>query len=377
MKTTFTNGIVFTPDGPREGLEVTVDNGLIASVMPKGEHETGEVVNLDGRFLVAGFIDTQVNGGGGTLFNDRTDVEGITRIAAAHRQFGTTGMLPTLISDDLDVVSAGLEAVDAAIESGVPGVLGIHIEGPFLNPERRGIHDGDKVRSLTEDILKDLTPLNGGRTLLTLAPDTVSPRQIQELVARGFIISGGHSNATRQALDLAAGAGLTGITHLFNAMSQMQPREPGMVGGALADDRLFCGIIADGHHVNDQNLEIALRCKGRNRLMLVTDAMPTVGTNLGSFRLGEKTIKVHQGACFDDQGTLAGTHLYMAEAVRHIQRATQCPLADAFHMASSSPAEFLGLQSTTGAIRKGLRADLVITDPDLNIHQTWINGTPD
>ena len=250
------------------------------------------VYDLKGQLLVPGFIDTQVNGGGGVLFNDDPSVESIAAIGRAHRRFGTTGFLPTLISDDLDVVAKAVRAVQTAIAIGVPGVLGIHIEGPFLNEERKGVHDATKLRGLDEDALGLLTSLNGGRTLVTLAPERTSPQIIRKLADAGVIVSAGHTNATYEEIKDALSQGLTGFTHLFNAMSQLTGREPGAVGAALDDADSWCGIIVDGHHVDPVVLRIALRCKRPDRFMLVTDAMPSVGAPKKSFKLQGRPISV-------------------------------------------------------------------------------------
>ena len=217
----------------REGRAVLVEDGRIAAIVAPDALPAGtEIARVSGS-LVPGFIDTQVNGGGGVLFNDAPTVEGIAAIAAAHRRFGTTGLLPTLISDDLSVIRRAVAAVDATIEAGVPGILGIHIEGPFLNVERKGIHSADKIRVLDEEGFAALTGLRRGRTLVTLAPERTSPEMVRRLVDAGLVVSAGHTNATYEQAIAAMDAGLSGITHLFNAMSPLASRRPGVVGAAL------------------------------------------------------------------------------------------------------------------------------------------------
>lgn len=372
----FINGKVLVDGQFREGLTVVLRGDRIERLQAAEDPvESGAtLVDLGGNSLVPGFIDTQVNGGGGVLFNEQPTVEGVRAIAEAHRPFGTTGLLPTLISDDLDVVQQALAAVEAAIETGVPGVLGIHIEGPFLNPERKGIHEAGKLRALTREIAAGLEPLPEGPTLLTLAPETMDAELIADLAKKGFILSCGHSNATQEQVGRALGHGLRGFTHLFNAMSPMTAREPGVVGQALADADSWCGIIADGHHVAPVSLEVAFRCKGRDRLMLVTDAMPPVGSGQNTFRLMGQQITVQDGVCKDDNGTLAGAALDMATAVRNMARLTSCSLADACIMASATPAGFLGIDGERGAIRAGQFADLVILDADAKVRSSYIAG---
>lgn len=355
------------------GHAVLVENGCVAAIVAPDALSAGtEVARLAGS-LVPGFIDTQVNGGGGVLFNDAPTVEGIAAIAAAHRRFGTTGLLPTLISDDLSVIRQAVAAVDAAIEAGVPGILGIHIEGPFLNVERKGIHSADKIRVLDEEGFAALTGLRRGRTLVTLAPERTSPEMVRRLVDAGLIVSAGHTNATYEQAVAAIEAGLTGITHLFNAMSPLASRRPGVVGAALERDDVTCGIIVDGHHVSPATLRLALRCKPRDRVMLVTDAMPSVGSDASEFVLQGSRILVRDDLVTDEAGTLAGSNLDMAGAVRNAVSMLGVTLEEAVAMASSVPAAFLGL-ADTGRIAPGLRADLVLLDDALAVTASWIAG---
>ena len=315
-----------------------------------------------------------MNGGGGALFNNEPTLETIRRIGRAHRRFGTTGFLPTLISDDLHVVAQAVAAVQAALDAAVPGVLGIHIEGPFLSAERRGVHDSAKFRELDEDAFRLLTSLRGGRTLVTLAPEITTPEVIRRLAAAGVIVCAGHTNATYPVIRAALDHGLRGFTHLFNAMSQLTPREPGVVGAALADRDSWCGIIVDGRHVDPVVLQLALRCKPLDRFMLVTDAMANVGTDDATFELQGRSIRVDQNAYVDEFGRLAGSHMDMATAVRNAMTMLGLGLADAARMASAHPAAFLGLSAETGTIAAGRRANLVLVDDELTVVRTWIDG---
>lgn len=375
MLTALVNGRVLTPAGVVAGQAVLVRDGKIAGVVARSEIPTeARVHDLGGGLLVPGYVDTQVNGGGGVLFNDAPTAETIAAIGAAHRRFGTTGFLPTLISDDLEVVDQAMRATEAAIEQGVPGVLGVHIEGPFLNPQRKGIHDEGKFRVLDAAAVALLSSLKVGKTLVTLAPEQTTPETIQRLADAGVIVAAGHTNASYQTLRAALDHGLTGVTHLFNAMSPLTSREPGVVGAVLEDQTAWAGLIVDGRHVDPVTLKIALRARPLDRFMLVTDAMPTVGMSDKRFVLQGKEIVVRDGVCVDAAGTLAGSDLDMAAAVRNAVGMLNLSLEDAVMMASSAPVAFLGLDHQRGRIAAGYAADLCLLDEQLNVTATWIDG---
>lgn len=376
MSTALINGRVLLEGRFVEGIAVLLDGGRIAGLTsPSDVPGNFERHDLEGGLLVPGFIDTQVNGGGGVLFNDAPTVETVEAIGSAHRSFGTTGFLPTLISDDLHVIRSGIEAVEKAIATGVPGVLGIHIEGPFLNEHRKGIHDADKIRALDEEGYAVLTSASSGRTMVTVAPECTTPAMIARLVAAGVIVSAGHSNGRYTDVRAAIDAGLSGVTHLFNAMSPLGAREPGVVGAALESDSTWCGIIVDGQHVSAITLKIALRCKSHDRFMLVTDAMPSVGSESKEFTLQGKRIVARGGACFDENGRLAGSNLDMAWAVRNAVGLLDLNAETALRMASAVPAAFLKLDHELGTISPGYRADLALLDDTLSVRRTWIAGT--
>ena len=375
MQLVLFNGRILTQDGIVDGKAVTIRDGRIDGVFDSADTPASAVRHdLGGGLLVPGFIDTQVNGGGGVLFNDHTTVEAIAAIGAAHRPYGTTGFLPTLISDDLAVVDAAMRAAEQAIEAGVPGVLGIHIEGPFLNVKRKGIHDAGKFRILDDEAVALLSSLKRGKTLVTLAPETTTPDMVRRLAQAGVTVAAGHTNAAYGTVRKALDAGLTGFTHLFNAMSPLTSREPGVVGAALESITAWCGIIVDGRHVDPAVLRIALRTRPLNRFMLVTDAMPTVGMIDKSFDLQGRHIRVVDGVCVDDHGTLAGSDLDMISAVRNAMSMMGLTLEDAVMIASQTPAAFLGLADERGIIAPGLAADLVLLDDQMNVRETWIGG---
>jgi N-acetylglucosamine-6-phosphate deacetylase len=377
MDQVLVNGRVLTDAGLQSGLAVVLDRGRIAALIPEGQPlPEGPRTDLGGGALLPGFIDIQVNGGGGVLFNDQPTPEAIAAIGAAHRKFGTTGFLPTLISDELPIVAQAMAAARAAIAAEVPGVLGIHIEGPFLNTDQKGIHEAGKLRKPDAHGLDLLVAPGAGRTVLTLAPEVAGADVVRRLTAAGVMVSAGHTNATYNQTIAALDAGMTGFTHLFNAMPPLSSREPGVVGAALADPRSWCGIIVDGRHVDPVVLKLALRCRPSERFILVTDAMPCVGSDQKSFTLQNKTIRVRDGACYDARGRLAGSNLDMASAVRNAVDMLGVSLAEAARMASRNPAEFLGLGDELGRIAPGWRADLVLLDDRLHARQVWIGGRP-
>lgn len=377
MERALVNARVLTAQGWRDDLAAIVAGAQIRDlVAPRKVPAEAEVHDLNGRMLLPGFIDCQVNGGGGVLFNDRPTVEGIRAIGAAHRRFGTTGFLPTLISDSEDQIRTAIAAVNAAITEGVPGVLGIHLEGPFLSAERRGVHAARFLRTPDSEELRLVTSLGSGKTLLTLAPERVAPDAIRELAETGVIVAGGHSNSDYATVRAAIDAGLRGFTHLFNAMSPLTSRAPGMVGAALEDRDSWCGVIVDGHHVHPASLRIALKAKPRGKVLLVTDAMPPVGADDPSFTLDGETIAARDGICQTANGTLAGSALSMIGAFRNTVTMLGLPVEEAARMASTYPAEYLGLGSTHGRIAPGFRADFTVVDADLHLTETWIGGVP-
>lgn len=375
MLTALTNARVMLPHGERDDCCVVLERDRIVAITseaPSGAY----CIDLERQLLLPGFIDVQVNGGGGFLFNDDPSVETVAHIAAAHRSFGTTGMLPTLISDDFSVICRAVAAVDDAIAQGVPGVLGIHIEGPFLSSTRRGIHLESMLQPFDDEFIKMVGCSTQRRTLVTVAPECITPDQIQMLVQAGVIVCAGHSDADYETVRAAIAAGMTGFTHLFNAMSQLTGRAPGMVGAALEDRSTYAGIIVDGHHLHPASFRVAVNSKGPGRLMLVTDAMPIVGTAIDEFMLQGTLIRRDGNRLVSSKGVLAGSTLTMAEALANAVQQGGIDLAAAVRMTSGTAAEFLDLDHETGAIEVGMRADLVALDShDFTVTRTWIGGT--
>ena len=376
MRTALVNGRILAGDGVVSGRTLLLSGSRIEALDDPGDSRCrgAAIVDIEGQLLLPGFVDVQVNGGGGVLFNDDPSPESIRAIGAAHRRFGTTGFMPTLISDDLQTIGRAIDAVQWALDGGMPGVLGIHIEGPFLNSARRGVHDSKHLRQLDAGLVSLLSRLRAGKTVVTLAPEMTTPEIIAKLTAAGVLVSAGHSEASYGETAAAIAHGLRGFTHLFNAMARLEPRDPGIVGAALYDENTWCGIIVDGHHVDPVMLKLALRCKRHDRFMLVTDGMPPVGSDQPSFVLQGRTIRVVDGICRDENGTLAGTALDMAAAVRNSVSLLGLDIAEAARMASQYPAEFLGLGHELGCIAPGYRANLVQMDDEFKVRKTWIEG---
>jgi N-acetylglucosamine-6-phosphate deacetylase len=377
MKTVLRNARILAGDEFRDDLAVVIEDGRITALVSDAAPQLGsadEQVDLGGGWLLPGFIDAQVNGGGGVLFNNTPDVDSLRTLAVAHRRFGTTGLLPTLISDDVQVMRRAIDATRAAIAQGVPGVLGIHLEGPYIAPARKGTHDANKFRVPDADEIAMAASLDNGVTLLTLAPERVPLDSIRALVERGVIVAAGHTAASYEEARAGLDAGIRGFTHLYNAMSPLTGREPGAVGAALEDRDSWIGIIADGVHVHPASLRVALAAKPRGKVMLVTDAMPPVGADSPSYELYGEVITAVDGVVRNAAGSLAGSALDMATAVRNAVHLLGLPLDEAARMASRYPAQFLNLDDRLGEIAEGYQADLVLLDDALQVRATWIAG---
>ncbi|MGO4572148.1 N-acetylglucosamine-6-phosphate deacetylase [Microvirga sp. 2TAF3] len=374
MAFALTGARIFDGNHILEGRAVVIENGRIVGVPHEKDLSPGiERRGIEG-LLAPGFIDVQVNGGGGVLFNDVRSLEGLRTIAAAHRAFGTVGLLPTFITDTRERMAGAMDAMRQALAARVPGVLGIHVEGPFINPERKGVHNPAYMRPMEDEDIAILTSLTEGRTLVTLAPEKNGLDAITRLAAVGVLICAGHTAGDYATIMEACRHGLRGFTHLFNAMPPLVGRDPGPVGAALDSNGTWCGLIVDGHHVDDASLRVAIAAKGTERMMLVTDAMSVTGTNLESFDLHGRTIYRRDGKLTTADGTLAGSDLDMASAVRNSVQRLGLSLPDVLRMASLAPASFLRLDHELGRIAPGYRASLVLLDDGLNVRQTWIDG---
>jgi N-acetylglucosamine-6-phosphate deacetylase len=368
---------IFDGSKRRAQHAVMVDGARILDVVPEAVVPADmPVQRLQGGVLAPGFVDAQVNGGGGVLLNDAPTADGIRTMCDAHARYGTTALLPTLITDLPEVTARAVASVKQAIAATVPGCLGMHLEGPFLSPERRGAHDANLMRLVSDADVDKILALGIETLVVTLSPDRVPPAIIRRLVDGGVIVSLGHSNATYDQILAAVDAGARGVTHLFNAMSPLTHRAPGIVGGALDSGALWCGLIADGHHVHPAAIGIALRAKRQpGRIFLVTDAMSTVGSDQQTITLNGRTAWRRNGALELEDGTLAGSDLDMMSGVRYLVKQVGVELGEALRMASTYPAEFLK-RPELGRIAPQARADLVHVGDDLKAEAVWRAGVP-
>ncbi len=350
---------------------VVVEDGRIAQISEK--QPQGEVLKLSG-LLCPGFVDTQVNGGGGVLLNQSPTLDTLDKMSRAHLAYGTTSMLPTVITDNFDVMQSAANAVATSIVSGSSLVVGIHFEGPHLSTAKKGIHPETHIRGLSEKEFALFTRKDIGKVLVTLAPENVSPEDITKLVNSGVTVSLGHSNANADLVQQAIDAGATGFTHLFNAMSPLQSRDPGMVGTALSDQDSFCGMIVDFHHVHPVACQLAIKCKSAKHIMLVTDAMSHVGSVHTSLPYGDTQITLQDGKLTVPDGTLAGSALDMISAVKNCHQRLALSLEESLLMATNTPAQFLGLEKQVGNLAPGAVANMLLLDNDLSIKARWING---
>ncbi len=331
-------------------------------------------VALPTGILAPGLVDLQVNGGGDLMFNNNPCEATLATMLDAHRATGTTAMMPTLISDTREQQKQAVAAVRAACTNGNPGILGIHLEGPYFEMARRGAHRADMIRQVRAEDIAWLCSLQDIKVILTLAPEHTAPGQVRELTSSGIHVCAGHTNASYQQMMAAVAEGLEGVTHLFNAMSPLTPREPGVVGAALAEASLWAGIIADGHHVHPANIRLAQRSKPAGQVVLVTDAMATVGGNQANFSLYGEEIGEKNGKLVNSDGVLAGSAIGMIDAVSYAARSVGIPLEECLRMASLYPATILGLDHRLGRIASGYRADLVHFDEEFTVHNTWLAG---
>ncbi len=334
-----------------------------------------ERLTLDGGVLAPGFIDIQVNGGGGLLLNNEPTNQGLRTLVTAHRAGGTTACLPTVITDVESVGPQVFEAFLQALDEGADGLLGIHLEGPHLNARKRGVHREALIRTLSASDMNWLCEAASVcRILLTVAPETLQAGQIGQLTDAGVLVFCGHTAASFEQSLAAVDEGAVGFTHLFNAMTPLESRAPGAVGAALLADKAYCGIISDGHHVHADVIRLAHRTKPRGKLLLVTDAMATVGSEDKSFELYGETITERNGRLVNGEGRLAGSAISMIDAVRHTHQQCGLPLGECLRMASAYPAELLGVSDKRGHLRAGCRADMVHVDDNLQLKGVWIAG---
>ena len=351
---------------------LTITDGFISAI----DQNTNDVDIKSTGLVVPGYIDLQVNGGGGALFNDSPSVDKLKTIMSAHAKFGTTAMMPTLITDKVEVMAQAAEAMSEAIREKVPGIVGIHFEGPHLSLAKKGTHCAELIRPISEAEWQVLSRKDIGQVMVTLAPETVSVQDISRMVELGIKVCLGHTNADYVTAQKAVDAGATGFTHLYNAMSPLQGREPGVVGCALLNDSTQAGLIVDGHHVDYASCQLAIKVKPAGGIFLVTDAMPPVGTEIKEFPLYDKTVYVENGKLTSTTGELAGSSLDMATAVKNTHLKLKVPLDEALRMASLYPARYLYQHQNVlrGQLKVDQYADLVVLNDDFSVHETWISG---
>ncbi|MEP4146954.1 MAG: N-acetylglucosamine-6-phosphate deacetylase [Halioglobus sp.] len=347
-------------------IETVIPSNLIPSDVSR--------IELGDGILAPGLIDIQVNGGGDVMLNNYPTADGVQRIAASHRQFGTTGLLPTVISDTREIQQAAAAAVAKARADGAAGVLGLHIEGPFFDLQRRGTHNAKMIRSMDEQDIEWLSEIRGFPVVLTLAPEHTAPGQIRQLTDAGLLLCAGHTNADYESIRAAIAEGLRGFTHLFNAMKPMTAREPGTVGAALEDAETWAGIIVDGHHVHPATVRLALQSKAPGKLMLVSDAMSTVGGEQDTFEIYGEHIAERDGRLINSEGNLAGSAIALIDAVRISHEQIGVELGECLRMASLYPAQFLNLDHRLGRLHEGFRADLIYFNSDYTVTDTWVAG---
>ncbi|MBZ9818338.1 N-acetylglucosamine-6-phosphate deacetylase [Mesorhizobium sp. CA4] len=372
-----TGARIFDGTDWHDNAALVVKGEVVEAILPAGAVPSGvSTVETGGGLLVPGFVDIQVNGGGGVMLNDHPDVASIETICRAHAPFGTTALLVTLITDTPAITAAAIAAGAEAAREQVPGFLGLHLEGPHLSIARKGAHDPALIRPMTD---ADQEALIAARKqlpvlLTTIAPESVEPARVAALAEAGVVVSLGHSDTDYATATAFAEAGATVVTHLFNAMSQIGNREPGLAGAAI-DTGLYAGIIADGIHVHPATMILALRGKqGPGKIVLVTDAMATIGTDMTSFTLNGRTIYRKDGSLRLADGTLAGADLDMISAVRYVHRVVGLGLDEALRMASLYPAEAIGQAHRLGRFANGTAADIVGLSEGLGVRNVWIGG---
>lgn len=369
---------VFDGEAIHENAAVLVADRTVAGVVSVSEiPDAFPAEDLGKGLLSPGLVDLQVNGGGGFMLGDARSLDDLAAICAAHVPLGTTAMTPTLITDTPEttrrIVALGIEAA----AKGIPAFKGLHLEGPHLSVNRKGAHDAGLIRPMSEEDLTFYLEAAGQlpSLMITVAPETVTPGQIARLSKGGVHVSLGHTGAGYEACQLAVDAGAACVTHLFNAMSPLQHREPGLVGAALDLGNLSAGLIADGIHVDPVAVRIAMKSKrGPGRIFLVTDAMSQTGTDVSSFTLGGRTIFRENGMLCLADGTLAGADIDLPASMRFLRDVVGVDRRTVLEMATSHPAEVIGLPA--GRLRPGRAADMVLFGADFAVERVWLGGKP-
>ncbi len=353
---------------------VVIENELIKKVCPISELPEGiEVRDLNGANLSPGFIDLQLNGCGGVMLNDEITADTMQIMHKANLKSGCTSFLPTLITSSDEDMRAVITAAREYHNQFQNQSLGLHLEGPYLNVAKKGIHSVDHIRKSDSEMIELICKNSDLVAKVTLAPELNDPEHIERLHKAGVVVSIGHTNATYAEARQGFESGITFATHLFNAMTPMVGREPGVVGAIYDTPEVYAGIIADGFHVDYANIRIAHKIKGE-KLVLVTDATAPAGADMEYFIFVGKKVYYRDGKCVDENGTLGGSALTMIEAVQNTVEHAGIALDEALRMATLYPATAIGVESKLGRIKKGMVANLAVFDRDFNVKATVVNG---
>ena len=374
MKQAITGSKLFNGIDFIEHKALLIDDQHIAGIVNEDAIPTDFLIKkLDGGILSPGFIDLQVNGGGGKLFNNSPDKESLNTIISAHQYFGTTSIMPTVISDSLNILQKCTNTISNEINNN-HSLLGIHIEGPFFNVKYRGVHQKQYINTINASYLNLFETLDKFPVMLTLAPECISIKQLKHLKSLGFKILAGHTDANYDQLEEAVKYGLDGFTHLFNAMGQISAREPGVVGSAFDFDETSASIIVDLHHVHPSLINLSFKQKPKGKLFFVSDSMATINHGEPSFELYDEVVSESNGRIINSEGKLAGSSITQIDAIKNAYQKCSIPLESAISMATLYPAEYLGVSDYIGQLKKGYRADLAHFDSNFHVQNVWLAG---
>jgi N-acetylglucosamine-6-phosphate deacetylase len=374
MKQAITGSKLFNGIDFIEHKVLLIDDQHIAGIVNEDAIPTDfQVKKLEGGILSPGFIDLQVNGGGGKLFNNSPDKESLNTIISAHQYFGTTSIMPTVISDSLNILQKCTDTISNEIDNN-HSLLGIHIEGPFFNVKYRGVHQKQYINTINASYLNLFETLDKFPVMLTLAPECISIKQLKHLKSLGFKILAGHTDANYDQLEEAIKYGLDGFTHLFNAMGQISAREPGVVGSAFDFDETSASIIVDLHHVHPSLINLSFKQKPKGKLFFVSDSMATINHGEPSFELYDEVVSESNGRIINSEGKLAGSSITQIDAIKNAYQKCSIPLESAISMATLYPAEYLGVSDYIGQLKKGYRADLAHFDSNFHVQNVWLAG---
>ena len=374
MKKALTGAKLFTGENFLENKALLIEDKYIAGIVGKANiPKNFEIQKLNGGILSPGFIDLQVNGGGGKLFNNSPDKESLNTIIEAHQYFGSTSIMPTVISDSLNILQKCTETISNEINNN-HSLLGVHIEGPFFNAKYRGVHQKKYINTINASYLSLFEKLDEFPVMITLAPECISIKQLKYLKSLGFKILAGHTDASYDQLEEAIKYGLDGFTHLFNAMGQISAREPSVVGSAFDFDETSASIIVDLHHVHPSLINLSFKQKPKGKLFFVSDSMATINHGEPSFELYDEMVSESNGRIINSEGKLAGSSITQIDAIKNAYQKCNIPLESAIAMATLYPAQYLGVSHYIGQLKKGHRADLAHFDSSFKVRNVWLSG---